>query len=87
MLVRAKEACYPAGIRRRAGDVFEYEGDTLPAHLVEVSPDAPKGDAPKGKQKEVALSEMAMNEAKPKSFIDSVTKSEPKTDSKTEKKK
>jgi hypothetical protein len=72
MLVRAKEACFTGGQRRRAGAEFEYEGETLPPHLVPVN-EAPVVEA-KVAQKPVALSEMAMSEAKPKSFIDSVTK-------------
>jgi hypothetical protein len=36
MLVRAKEACFIDGYRRRAGAEFDYKGTPLPAHLVPV---------------------------------------------------
>jgi hypothetical protein len=77
MLVRALEACFIDGHRRRAGAEFEYAGKKLPPHLVPVKgaskPEAVKPDVP------VALSEMAKGDGKSKSFIDSVSKPKPKS--------
>lgn len=73
MLVRAKEACFIDGHRRRKDAEFEYAGENLPPHLEPVN----KGDVPAVKQKgeePVALSQIAMADSKPKSFIDSVSK-------------
>lgn len=75
MLVRALEPCFIDGQRRRKGAEFEYDGDKLPAHLVPAQSavtEKPVVVAP------VALSELAMVESKPKSFIEA-TKSKTKT--------
>lgn len=70
MLVRALEACFVDGHRRRKGAEFEFAGE-LPAHLVPAStaaPEAPAAVVP------VSLSQMAMAENKPRSFVETVGK-------------
>lgn len=76
MLVRATEACFIGGQRIRVNARFDYqlkEGEVLPPHLVPVNAGEPAAQADAA-QKPLALSEMAMNESKPKSFVESVNK-------------
>lgn len=59
MKVRAKVVCFVGGSRRRAGDVFEFAGDTLPGYL-EVVAVAKKEEAPKPAPKRGAKQEEAL---------------------------
>lgn len=70
MLVRATEACFIGGQRRKPGAKFEFNGDVLPSHLVPVK----TGDveAVAEVQQPIALSEMAA--AKSRSFVEAVSK-------------
>jgi hypothetical protein len=76
MLVRALEACFIDGQRRRKDAVFEFSGE-LPQHLVAFNDGEPS--AKLEEPSPVALSQMAMADTKPKSFVDAVVKSKSKS--------